>query len=59
MKSTYVYAVFHAPTKSYVLDSGYYGNQVNIKCFPDKDSCQAHIDAYYRQQGYRPKGMRV
>jgi hypothetical protein len=55
----YVYALYHVPTKSYVLESGYYGNGVSIACFATKKRCEDEITTYYRGKGYRPKRFKL
>ena len=56
---SHVYALYHVPTKSYVVDSGYYGNSQSLYCFKSKEECEKHIEVYYRGKGYRPKRMKV
>lgn len=59
MAQEYVYALFHEPTKCFIMDTGYYGNAHSIAAFRTKKECDAHIDVYYRGKGYRSKRMRV
>lgn len=54
-----VFAIYHAPTKSFIMSSGYYGNSTDIKCFRSKDECQDYIDTYHRESGYKPKRIKV
>lgn len=55
----YVYGLYHEPTKSYVLESGYYGNCVNIACFSTKEKAVSHINMYMRNKGYKPKRFKI
>lgn len=55
----YVYGLYHAPTKSFVLETGYYGNCVNIQCFATKKQADSHINMYMRNKGYKTKRFRI
>ena len=58
-KHRYVYALYHVPSKSYVMDSGYYGNAHSIQAYDSKEACEKHIVVYYRNKGYKAKRMGV
>lgn len=55
----YIFALYHEPSKSFVGNGGYYGNETGIVAFPSKAAGMNHIEMYYRNQGYKLKMMRV
>ena len=57
--NTYIYALYHEPTKSFVLSAGYYGNETNIMAFKSQQEGEHHIESYYKHQGYKLRRLQV
>lgn len=53
------YALWDTQQKAYFSNTGYYGNELNIKCFPSRALAEMHLETYYRGQPITVKRMRV
>jgi len=57
--NTYLFALYHEPTKCFVLDAGYYGNATNIKAFKSAKEGEDYIMTYCRGQNYKLRRLQV
>lgn len=56
----FIYVLYNPETKSYVLDSGYYGNSFSILGFATKSECEMNIKFYKNSyKGFKARKMRI
>jgi len=57
--ATPVYAIWDKQHKAYISNTGYYGNELNIKCFPCRSLAEVHVATYYRDKPITVRRMNI
>lgn len=56
---TVCYALYDTRRKCYLGNVGYYGNELNVKCFATKKDAENYLKVYICSGNYKPRKMVV